>query len=136
MLTRSRRNCSMILFSKHIVKRCGTKYLVNTKMRKFTLLHLNDDGTTEFHSKTPREAALKAASRDENLIVLIEEKKMHIFKGEKRPLKEAELNEFTKSRNITNKPVVSKVGTKSFEKSVDAKKKDDLNYIRSILQEL
>lgn len=66
----------------------------------------------ELNSPTPRDAALKAATRDIQRIYLaeVDSGKLHIFSGRKVDLTEHEENEFTKKRNITSKPVVSKQG--------------------------
>ena len=65
----------------------------------------------EFHSKTPRDAALKAATRDHQEICLVDgaSGKLHIFRGAKVPLAEHELTEFTRTRQIHAKPAVAKI---------------------------
>ena len=69
----------------------------------------------EVASKTPREAALKVASRDESLICLADSDtgKLHVFRGERVPLTETEKTDFTRRRNIQVKPVVSKMAYKN-----------------------
>ena len=66
----------------------------------------------EIHSPTPRDAALKASSREMHHIYLVDtvSGKLHVFRGHKVELKETEENNFTRKRNITAKPVVSKIG--------------------------
>ena len=81
-------------------------------MKTFWLIDLDsaEIGMT-FSSNTPREAALKAASRDTVFICLAEPDtgKLHVFRGEKVPLSDSEQNEFTRQRGITAKPIVTKM---------------------------
>ncbi len=74
-----------------------------------------------FTSGTPREAALKAATRDEKYICLVEADtgKLHVFGGEKIPLSEREQNEFTQRRGITSKPIVTKMAYKNLKRKMD-----------------
>ena len=44
--------------------------------------------------------------------------KMHVFRGERRKLNEQEQNEFTRKRNITAKPIVSKLAYKNMNTRV------------------
>lgn len=98
---------------------------------------IDDDGNKiiDFNSKTAREAALKAASRDYQHIVLIEDQKLHIFSGSKRELYEEEKNEFTKNNNILSKPLATKLISKRLERSVDVRKKEDQEYMKAKLQD-
>tara|TARA_B110000008_G_scaffold276313_1_gene315362 strand:+ start:818 stop:1192 length:375 start_codon:yes stop_codon:yes gene_type:complete len=96
------------------------------KMTKFYMVDFEGGSVTEFNSRTPREAALKGASRDKSQIVLIEEKlKLHIFEGNRRELSEEEQNEFTKANNIKSKPSVRKMCSTRFKNQLDVKKKED-----------
>ncbi len=103
-------------------------------MKTFSLLNIGDDTIKEFHSKTAREAALKAASREESLIILIEEQGFHVFKGSKKLLDESKQNDFTKSKNIHYKPQVTKMGYKRFDTTLDVKKKTDLKSIKDEIE--
>ena len=100
-------------------------------MKRFSLIHLDNDDITDFQSRTARDAALKAASRDEKFIVLVENQKFHIFEGMKRALSESEETDFTKSKNITNKPIVRKMGSNRVDTPFDLKKKQDLEFIKN-----
>lgn len=100
-------------------------------MKRFSLIHLDNDNITDFQSRTAREAALKAASRDETFIVLVEDQKYHIFQGIKKALTETEENEFTKSKNITSKPIVRKMGSNRVTRAFDLKKKEDLEFVKT-----
>ena len=104
-------------------------------MRKFTLIDFQTNETTEFNSNTAREAALKAATRNETMIVLLEADKLHIFEGVKRLLKEEEMNEFTKNKNINSKPVVRKLGYQKLDRTVDLKKEGDIKYLKHVFSE-
>lgn len=94
--------------------------------KKFWVVDLEESVIDmEFHSSTPRDAALKAATRDIHKIFLVEvdNGKLHFFSGRKVELTEAEANDFTRKRNITSKPVVSKQGYLNLKTSL---KKADL----------
>jgi len=82
----------------------------------------------ELHSSTPRDAALKMATRDEDMIYIVEPDfgKFHVFRGERRPLSETEQNDFTRRRNIVCKPSVSKLGYRNMRKPV---KRGDIDEI-------
>ena len=69
----------------------------------------------ELYSTTPREAALKAATRDIRVIWLVDPQtgKMHIFEGYRRPLMDHEHTDFTRRRNIAAKPIVTKMAYKN-----------------------
>lgn len=84
-----------------------------------------DDGTlcAELHSKTPREAALKAATYDVcKTLLIVEVGKLHIFEGKKIDLPEEKQNEFTRARNITSKPYVKKMTTEPIDTDMDIRK--------------
>ena len=68
----------------------------------------------ELQSNTPREAALKVATRQKTNICLVEASmgKVHLFKGDRIPLNEKDISEYTERRNISAKPIVKKVGYK------------------------
>ena len=89
----------------------------------------------EFHSKSPRDAALKAATRNEQQIHLVDAAsgKIHIFRGGRVPLQESEENEFTRSRKIYAKPQVSKMAYRNLGHSV---RKSDLEQVCAIVREL
>ena len=93
---------------------------------------VNRKCTANFESKTPREAALKAASRPSNdLIVLVDSSlgKIHVFNGEVRPLFDDEKNSFTEKRNIQSKPVVTKLAYSAIGRPVNPKSMEDMNLI-------
>lgn len=81
--------------------------------KRFLLVDIeNREVDMELQSSTPREAALKAATRDRTLICLAEvtSGKLHVFRGDKVPLETREVNRFTQGNNIVSKPRVSKLG--------------------------
>ena len=89
--------------------------------RTFWLIDTTRDACVmDFHSQTPRDAALKAATRGHQQICLVDigSGKLHIFRGECVALSQAETNEFTRSRNIQSKPVVRKMAYRNLHKSV------------------
>lgn len=82
----------------------------------------------ELHSSTPRDAALKMATRDEDMIYIVEPEngKFHVFRGERRPLTESEQNSFTRQRNIVCKPFVSKLGYRNLRQGVRRADMDEI----------
>ena len=104
-------------------------------MKKFVMIDDDANKIIDFNSKTAREAALKAASRDYEHIVLLEEQKIHIFSGSKRELADEEQNEFTKTNKILRKPIATKLISKRLERSIDIRKKEDKEYIKEKLQD-
>lgn len=81
--------------------------------KQFWVIDLDSDELTmELRSSNPRDAALKAATRDVRTICLVETAngKLHLFRGDKIPLTARETNEFTRKNNITSKPTVGKLG--------------------------
>ena len=89
--------------------------------KRFWVLDIeNAEVDMDLQSSTPREAALKAATRERSLICLVEfaTGKLHVFRGEKVPLVSREINEFTRGKNITSKPVVSKLGYLNLQKNL------------------
>lgn len=83
--------------------------------KRFWVINIDEHNVgveMEVHSSTPREAALKAATRDMHHIYIVDTAsgKLHVFHGSKVQLRETEENEFTRKRNITAKPVVRKIG--------------------------
>lgn len=81
----------------------------------------------EFSSNTAREAALKAATREVSTICLIEPTngKLHVFKGTRVPLSESQQNNYTRSRNISSKPQVSKLAYKNMNTTYTRHKLED-----------
>ena len=71
-------------------------------------------------SSTPREAALKAATRDVREIWLadVSTGKLHVFEGSRRPLMPHEHTAFTRDRNIVAKPTVTKMAYKNLQTSL------------------
>lgn len=82
----------------------------------------------EIRSQTPREAALKAATRNITMIHLVEMKtgKLHKFNGRKVDLLDDEHNTFTQSHNITGKPVVQKIAYRNMRKEFSRCQLDDV----------
>lgn len=83
--------------------------------KAFWLLNTNTsqiDATLQ--SNTPREAALKAASRHKTNICLVEASvgKVHLFRGNRVPLEERDVSAYTERNNISAKPQVQKIGYK------------------------
>ena len=67
--------------------------------------------TYDFETKTPRDAALKAAIRNVKNIYIVDftTKKIHVFNGWIRELHDSEKNRYRERHNILSKPMVSKV---------------------------
>ena len=82
----------------------------------------------EFYSKSPRDAALKAATRGQTLICLVDPApgKLHMFRGERIPITDKETTAFTQARNITTKPTVSKMNYRNTGRSL---KRNDMGDI-------
>lgn len=74
----------------------------------------------ELFSFSPRDAAMKAATRSERDIFLVEPAagKTHAFRGEQVALTPEEENEFTRRYGISNKPKVTKMAYKNFGKPI------------------
>ena len=89
----------------------------------------------ELQSKTPREAALKAASRDQTRIFLadVTTGKLHIFSGEKRPLTDTQKNTFTALQNIQTRPYASKLAYRNLNQSLH---RSDLSRISQEFMEM
>lgn len=81
----------------------------------------------EFLSNTAREAALKAATREAGTICLVESQngKLHVFKGTRVPLAEDEQNSYTRARNISSKPQVSKIAYRNMKMSYHRNRLED-----------
>lgn len=106
-------------------------------MKKFH--QLQEDGTvTEYNSKTARDAALKAASRvnDVSTIVLLESDKLYLYEGSRRPLRDSEQNDFTRSRNIHYMPLARKLHYQKVPQAFNLKKADDREQVRDIVQSI
>ena len=102
------------------------------KTRTFILLPLTESEKEErnvFTSKTPRDAAMKAASKGKEHIVIIdvENQKMHIFKGEKTELKKE--TEYTKKYNITCQSNVTKMAYGKLDRHVSITNEEDSKYL-------
>lgn len=82
----------------------------------------------ELHSSTPRDAALKMATRDEEMIYIVDPEigKFHVFRGERRPLSENEQNDFTRRRNIVCKPSVTKMGYRNLRQQMKRGNMEDI----------
>lgn len=101
-------------------------------MKKFVQFK-SDNLTHELNSRTARDAALKAASKNETQIILIENDKLFIYEGTRRLLKEEEQNNFTASRQIKYKPYVKKLYYEKLTQTCNLKKEDDRLYIKEKL---
>lgn len=89
--------------------------------RLFWLMNLQDETCAmEFTSSAPREAALKAATRGYQNICLVDTTngKLHIFRGDRIALSDADQNEFTRARNINTKPSVSKMAYRNLNRPI------------------
>ena len=89
--------------------------------KRFWVIDLdNDEVCMELNSSNPRDAALKAATRDVTQICLVEvaNGKLHLFRGSKIPLTARETNEFTRKNNITSKPTVGKLGYVNLQRAL------------------
>ena len=97
--------------------------------KAFWLLNV-DTGSVEstLSSNTPREAALKAATRNVKQICLVEASvgKVHFFEGERVPLSENEVSDYTEQRNIQSKPIVKKTGYKKVASKISTSEIGDL----------
>lgn len=80
----------------------------------------SEDVAIELNSSNPRDAALKAATRDIQEICLVEldSGKLHLFRGSKIPLEGREINDFTRKNNISSKPKVGKLGYLNLQKKM------------------
>ena len=90
-------------------------------VKRFWLIDLdNEELSMEIMSSNPRDAALKAATREVAQICLVETEngKLHLFHGSKVPLEPRETNEFTRKNNITSKPIVGKLGYVNMQKKM------------------
>lgn len=91
----------------------------------------------EFHSKTPREAALKAATYDlTDVLFIAEVGKVHVFKGMRVPLTEKQQNDFTRKNNINSKPQVQKLLTENLQMDISPRTDAGIEAILSVLQDL
>ena len=91
----------------------------------------------EFHSKTPREAALKAATYDlTDMLFIAEVGKVHVFKGQRISLTDKQQNDFTRKNNITSKPHVKKLLTESLEMDINPKTEKGIDTILGVLRDL
>lgn len=92
----------------------------------------------EYHSKTPRAAALKAATQDESRIALLDagSGKIHIFAGSREVLREDQKNSFTESKNIQTRPSVRKLAYANVHKNVNLRNENDKTLVRDTLQSI
>ena len=89
-----------------------------------------------FQSRTPREAALKAATMNMSEdILLVNQQKLHIFKGEKKMISEAELTPFMRLNHIQFKPTVQKMAMINLPFSPDFKSKTDIAKIIAVFHD-
>ena len=103
-----------------------------TELKRFILLK-HDNSILHFQSRTAREAALKAASKDEKEIILFESDKLYVYEGDRKILTEEEQNAFTQKNRIKYKPIVAKLHYEKLNRTYDLKSEKDLAIIRSIL---
>ena len=101
-------------------------------------IQVDTSGTTirEYHSRNPRGAALKAATRDEPLIVILDAQvgKIHIFKGIREPLTDAQRNSFTEANNIQTRPQVHKMAYTSLKQPINVK--NDKKILEDVIHKL
>ena len=109
-------------------------------MSKRTFYYLSpkqNEMVAEFHSKTPREAALKAASMGlEESILIAETGQMHVFEGGKVAIEEDKINDYMRSRHISSKPFVRKLASESIDVHIDPKKRDGAAQILSVYRQI
>lgn len=112
-----------------------SKRIEKPEKRAFLLL---SPEIIEFHSRNAREAALKAASKEVETIVMLDnlKSKLHIFHGGKRPLAENEMNEFTRTNQMYSKPFAQKMAAYSLERQIDMKRDTDVYYLNTLLEDV
>lgn len=108
----------------------------NTTSQDKTFIQLNQNGeiVREFSSKTPRAAALKAATRDEEKEIIIVDApsgKVHFFRGSRQLLTETQRNSFTEANNIQTRPTVQKMAYESFNRPINVK--NDQEILKSLI---
>lgn len=105
-------------------------------MKRFVLI--DDEAiVAEFNSKSARDAALKAASRNYEHIVLfeIDTRKVHIFRGHKEKVKTQ--TEFMTSKNIQYKSNVKKMASMKVDASkIDLGKSDDVDNLVTFINNM
>lgn len=102
-------------------------------MKTFSLLRMDNDDIVNFQSKTARDAALKAASKGETFIVLADDEKLHVFRGERSEIAEEQRNDFARAKSMRFKSNVRKMGCTRFDRKIDWKKPADRQHVRSVL---
>ena len=107
----------------------------NSENKTFIQLNQNAEIVCEFSSKTPRAAALKAATRNEEREIIIVDApsgKIHFFRGSRLVLTESQRNSFTEAKNIQTRPTVQKMAYESLNRSINVKKDKDI--LKSLIQ--
>jgi hypothetical protein len=93
-------------------------------MKKFYQLK-PDLNIIEYNSKTARDAALKAASRSHETIVLTDNEKLFIFDGCRVEIHEEHHTTFTRKNNINFVPSVRKLHYEKLNFECNIKKEND-----------
>ena len=98
----------------------------NSTSQDKTFIQLNQNGeiVREYSSKTPRAAALKAATRDEEKEIIIVDApcgKVHFFRGSRQVLTESQRNTFTEANNIQTRPTVQKMAYEAFSRPINVR---------------
>lgn len=75
----------------------------------------------ELAAASPRDAALRLASRGEQIAWLVEPTtgKLHIFKCERVEVEDSQRNEYMRRRNLSYRPVVSKRAYRNLRRPVE-----------------
>ena len=89
----------------------------------------------EYTSSTPREAALKAATRDFATVCLVDTGagKLHVFSAQKKRLDPSEENAYTRRRNISHKPIVTKLAYHSCKRAIT---KNDIDSVSELFLDI
>lgn len=103
---------------------------------QYILIDTEANPIMKFSSRTAREAALKAATRDQRNIVLVDTAtgKLHIFEGHREILNPTTLNTYEKNRGITRKPIVRKLCYTNFSRKLNLNNTNDKADIQLFLE--
>lgn len=101
----------------------------------FILIDNDANTLLKFSSKTAREAALKAATRNNENIIIVDTTrgKLHIFEGWRKTLDAETLNNYEKNRGITKKPIVRKMCYANFNRKLNMNNSTDKSEILHFL---
>lgn len=106
-------------------------------MKKKTYYFLNPETHTlcrEYHTSTPRDAALKAVSTGLcSRIIIAQFGKVHIYSGARVPLADEKHNDFTIRNNITTRPHVQKLTSADIDVDIDPRTTSGIRQIMATL---